>query len=375
MSRIAELIKEKCPNGVEYKYLSHFMIRRKEKCNEVNSKFTVYSVTNTRGLVKSDDFHDNSIYSSNVSNYLKVYPNDFVYNPARLNVKSLARMKNNEIGIVSPMYVVFYIDNKIILNEYFEYLIFSYKVYNRILSFVEQGARFRFDYNNWNKIKVPVPPLEVQEEIVKILDKFGKLEAELEAELEARKQQYEFWSKRLLNNNGKLYNLEDVLKIKNGKDYKHLKKGNIPVYGSGGVMTYVDKFMYDKESVLIPRKGSLGNVFYLDIPFWNVDTIYYTEINNSIVIPKYVFYYIKNIHLENFNIAGGVPSMTQATLNKLKIPILSLEEQQRIVNILDKFDKLVNDISEGLPSEIELRKKQYEYYRNKLLSFKELINE
>ena len=140
-------------------------------------------------------------------------------------------------------------------------------------------------------------------------------------------------------------------------------------------MTYVNKFTYNKPSVLIPRKGSLGNIFYLDTPFWNVDTIYYTEINDSIVLPKYLFYYLKNKHLENFNIAGGVPSMTQAMLNKLHIPVPSLKEQQRIVNILDKFDKIVNDISEGLPAEIELRKEQYEYYRNKLLNFEELKNE
>ena len=77
------------------------------------------------------------------------------------------------------------------------------------------------------------------------------------------------------------------------------------------------------------------------------------------------------MHLEKLNIAGGIPSLTQSTLNKLSIPVPSLEIQEKIVNILDKFDKLTNDIAEGLPAEIEARQKQYEYYRNKLLSFKE----
>lgn len=137
-------------------------------------------------------------------------------------------------------------------------------------------------------------------------------------------------------------------------------------------MTYVNKCVYDKPSVLIPRKGSLNKVYYVEEPFWNVDTIYYTIINSNIVIPKYIYYVLCNMHLEKLNIAGGIPSLTQATLNKLKIPILPLETQEKIVSILDKFDKLTNDISVGLPAEIEARQKQYEYYRNKLLNFKQL---
>ena len=137
-------------------------------------------------------------------------------------------------------------------------------------------------------------------------------------------------------------------------------------------MTYVNKFAYDQPSVLIPRKGSLNKVYYVEEPFWNVDTIYYTIIDSNIVIPKYIYYILSNMHLEKLNIAGGIPSLTQSTLYKLKIPVPTLEAQEKIINILDKFDKLTNDISEGLPAEIEARQKQYEYYRNKLLSFKEL---
>ena len=155
-----------------------------------------------------------------------------------------------------------------------------------------------------------------------------------------------------------------------------MNNGDIPVYGTGGIITYVNDYTYDKPTVLIPRKGSLGNVYYVDIPFWNVDTIFYTEINNELIIPKFLYYLLENKHLEELNTAGGVPSLTQTVLNKIEFDIPSLKEQQRIVNILDKFDKLVNDISEGLPAEIEARRKQYEYYRNKLLSFEEVeVNE
>ena len=134
-------------------------------------------------------------------------------------------------------------------------------------------------------------------------------------------------------------------------------------------MTYIDTAAYNKPSVLIPRKGSIDKLYFVDVPFWTVDTIFYTEIDNSIVITKYVYYWLQKEHLEKLNTAGGVPSLTQAVLNKVKIAVPSLEEQERIVSILDRFDKLCNDISEGIPAEIEARQKQYEYYRDKLLRF------
>ena len=137
-------------------------------------------------------------------------------------------------------------------------------------------------------------------------------------------------------------------------------------------MTYINNFAYDEPSVLIPRKGSLNNLYYVNKPFWTVDTIFYTKINTKIILPKFFYYYLRTLQLEKLNKAGGVPSLTQTILNKIKIPVPSLEEQQRIVNILDRFDKLCNDITCGLPAEIKLHQKRYEYYRDKLLSFKEL---
>jgi len=135
-------------------------------------------------------------------------------------------------------------------------------------------------------------------------------------------------------------------------------------------MTYVDKYIYNFPSVLIPRKGSLGNIYYLDTPFWTVDTIFYTEIGEYLD-EKYLFYFLKILRLETMNQAAGVPSQTQSNLNRIKIPVPPLEVQKEIVTILDKFDVLVNDLTIGLPAEIKLRRIQYEYYRNKLLTFKE----
>lgn len=162
--------------------------------------------------------------------------------------------------------------------------------------------------------------------------------------------------------------LGEVCKIMNGKDYKHLNNGIYPVYGSGGIMNYVDNFVYDKPSVLLPRKGSIGNVFYVDSPFWTVDTIYWTRINTNFIIPKFLYYYIKTQNLEGKNTAiGAVPSLTQSVLNKIEIPLPPLEVQSEIVRILDTFTAHTAE----LQAELQARKEQFEYYRNKLLTFDE----
>lgn len=157
--------------------------------------------------------------------------------------------------------------------------------------------------------------------------------------------------------------LQAVLKIKNGSDYKSFGEGDIPVYGSGGIIAHTNRFAYDKPSVLIPRKGSVDKLYYVDVPFWNVDTIFYTEINTGLVIPRYVYHCLLREHLEKLNTAGGVPSLTQNVLNKVKIPVPPIEVQREIVRILDTFTELT--------AELTARQKQYEYYRDMLLSFGE----
>lgn len=156
--------------------------------------------------------------------------------------------------------------------------------------------------------------------------------------------------------------LEEVLKIKNGSDYKAFSSGHIPVYGSGGIMTYIDHFVYDKPSVLIPRKGSIEKLYYVDTPFWNVDTIFYTEIDTHKVLPRYVYHCLLRAHLEQYNTAGGVPSLTQKVLNKVSIPVPPLPVQQEIVRILDSFTELTAELT----AELEARKKQFKYYSTRL---------
>lgn len=230
-----------------------------------------------------------------------------------------------------------------------------------------------------DKFEIPIPcpenpekSLQIQAEIVRILDAFTSLTAELTAELTARKKQYNYYRDKLLSfEDGEVEwkPLGEVVNIKNGKDWKSLGAGDVPVYGSGGVMTHVDSFAYDKPTVLIPRKGSITNIFYVDEPFWNVDTIYYTEIDTTQLVPKFFYYFMRTIDLMKLDTGSGRPSLTQAVLNNISVPVPSIKKQEHIVGLLDKFDALTNSITEGLPREIELRQKQYEYYRDLLLSF------
>lgn len=161
--------------------------------------------------------------------------------------------------------------------------------------------------------------------------------------------------------------LSDLVRIRNGCDYKTLSPGNVPVYGSGGVMTHVSEALGEGPTVLIPRKGSLDNIFFVEGEFWTVDTIFYTEIASDLD-PKFFYYKMKTMHLSQMNEAAGVPSMNQRKLGRIQIPVPPLEVQREIVRILDQFTTLEAE----LEAELEARRTQYEHYRNHLLSYESL---
>ena len=239
-----------------------------------------------------------------------------------------------------------------------------------------------------SNIEIPLVSKKTQEKIVEILDKFTNHVTELQAELQFRTKQYEYYRDMLLsedhlnkisekidkfeNNKYKITTVElgSIIEIKNGKDWKSLSTGTIPVYGSGGNMgIYVDKYAYNKPTVLIPRKGSIENIFYLEEPFWNVDTIFYTQIDEGKIIPKYFYYFMQNYDLKSLSTDSTRPSLTQQIVNKIKIKLPPIEIQNKVVKVLDKFQTLLEDTKGLLPTEIEQRRKQYEYYREKLLTF------
>ena len=232
----------------------------------------------------------------------------------------------------------------------------------------------------------PKKSLDIQRKLVDILDKFTTLEAELEAELDCRKRQYEYYRNQLLSfdmlkrggqklNNIEVMTLGEMCSVQRGKrltkrDLNH--NGRYPVF-HGGIepIGYYSSSNREANSVMVINVGaSAGTVGYSSKEFWSSDGCFcfsHCEQLNQ----KYLFYALQS--MEN-SIKGqvrkaGIPTLDNKVVEKLKIPIPSLAEQQRIVSILDKFETLTTSISEGLPKEIELRRKQYEYYRNQLLSF------
>ena len=372
MTKLEKLIAELCPNGVEFRKLGDLQSENKIKLGRgrVISKrdlqedpgaFPVYSSSaigdGKFGEYGKFDF-DEELISWSIDGGGK-----FFFRPKhKFSVTNVSGFLIVEDKTISAKYLYY-----ALINEW------KRKVFNYTVKAHPSVVAREYE--------IPVPPLEVQEEIVRILDKFTQLEAELEAELEARKKQYSHYRNALLSFENpedavgiEWAALKNVAKIKNGKDWKTAGRGKVPVYGSGGIMSQtVSKIAYSKPTVLIPRKGTITNIFYTEKPFWNVDTIYYTEIDNSLILPKFFFYFMDNFDLKKLDTGkSGRPSLTQSVLNEIKIPLPPLERQKEIVEILDKFEKLTNDISKGLPAEIAARRKQYEYYRNKLLTFNEL---
>ena len=158
------------------------------------------------------------------------------------------------------------------------------------------------------------------------------------------------------------YTLADLVKIKNGKDHKHLPKGDYPVLGSGGIMRYVNDYLYDKPSVLLPRKGTLDNIQYCDVPFWTVDTLYYTEVNTDIANPYYLYRYLSLLDLSNLDSGTGVPSMTFDNYYGIKVLLPSVEEQAKIAHTLKTLDNKI-ELNRAINQNLEAMAKQlYDYW-------------
>ena len=162
--------------------------------------------------------------------------------------------------------------------------------------------------------------------------------------------------------NWKEYKLSELMQIKYGKDHKHLADGTFPLYGSGGIMRYVEKPLYSEASILIPRKGTLSNLFYLDKPFWSVDTMFYSVINKQLALPKYLYYTLKTFDLASLNVGSAVPSLTTEVLNDVLVSVPDIDTQTAIAEILSSLDdkiELNNKINQELENLAQTLFKQW----------------
>lgn len=377
MSKLQELIKELCPDGVEFRKLGEVceIFSGKNKQKKEQGKYPVYGST---GII--------------------AYCDNYQYDKEQLLI---ARVGANAgfIHIANGKYDVS--DNTLIVdvigtcNSIYIYYVLVNSNINR---YSKGGGQPLVTASDIKKIEIPLPPLEVQNEIVRILDTFTSHTAELQAELQARKEQYEYYRNKLLtfdenDERVKWMTLGEVsVNVCSGgtpsTSNKKYYQGHIPWLRTQEVDwkdVFYTKIKISEDAIknssakIIPPNcvivamygATAGKTCINKIPLTTNQACCNLEINKDIALYKYVYYWL---YKEYYKLkALGEGSQSNISGKKIKsyaIPIPPLSEQQRIVSILDKFESLVNDLSEGLPAEITVVQEQYEYYRNKLLTFK-----
>lgn len=334
---------------MSYKKLGDY-IRQVNNRNRDLQVDTLLGVSITKKLIPSIA----NTVGTDMSTYKIIEKGQFAYGTitSRNGDKiSIALADEYEKALVSQIYIVFeVIDKNELLPEYLM-MWFSRPEFDRYARYHSHGStRESFDWEDLCEVELPVPSIEIQREIVAqyqaVANKI-KVNEQICEKLEATAQTlYKQWfvDFEFPNEEGQPYKssggamvfneelekdipegwevgkLSDLITVKYGKDYKHLNKGNIPLYGSGGIMSFVDEILYDKPSVLIPRKGSLNNILYIKTPFWSVDTMFYTipKIDNTLI---YVFNVLSKMDFNSLNVGSAVPSMTTEYLNSMQILI------------------------------------------------------
>ena len=278
-------------------------------------------------------------------------------------------------------------DDVKLMPEFSKYLFRSRFMRADIAKSASGVTRFNVSKARFKKILVPIPcpdnpekSLAIQAEIVRILDAFTAMTAELTAELNMRKKQYNYYRDQLLSfdeDEVEWKALGKIAEINTGQKPSEIldTEAEFDYINAGTTRSgYCALSNCEGDTVTTPSRGQggIGFVGYQNKSFWLGPLCYkIRSIDNKILINKYLFYILqsKNQLLLGLKKEGGVPAVNKSDLAKLEIPVPSITEQERIVEILDKFDTLATSIQEGLPREIELRQKQYEYYRDLLLSF------
>lgn len=383
MSKLEELLQKLCPEGVEIVELGTFAKAETEK-NKNCAFDKAYSITQKGLIPTSDYFKEAKVTSEDTSGYKVVRKHWFVYSPSRIDVGSINYLHGEETVIVSPLNVVFSIDEQIVDAKYLLTFLNSRKGTWQILSKregIEGTGRKMLPFSKFATIEIPLPPLPVQRKIIRILDNFTELAVELTAELTARKKQYEYYKRVLIQNANDIreFSLGDIATVKTGSkppeileyptEYEYINAGT-------SISGYANNTNCEGDVTTTPSRGQggIGFVGYQKKPFWLGPLCYRIKSKNTdTVLNRYLFYYLSCFRekILAFKKEGGTPAINGSDLATIVIEVPSIQEQKRIICILDRFDTICNDLTSGLPAEIEARQKQYEYYRDKLLSFKE----
>ncbi|EPM3140105.1 restriction endonuclease subunit S [Campylobacter upsaliensis] len=374
---LESLLQQHCPNGVEFKELGELWEKAPKSKMGANQ---------AKNLSKNNG---NICFTSGETHYFiddYLVDGEFLF----LNDGGTADIKYNSGKAYYTDHIFAFTSQKICVKFLYYFLKDKQEAINKTCF---QGTGLKnLQKNKIEKFPIPLPPLEIQHKIVEILDAFTELQAELEAELEARLKQYHYYRNKLLshdeleNRTAKsrndsdptplvpLVTLGEVCEVKRGvrvtkKDLTENEK--YPVFqNSLTPMGYYNQSNVNANTPFIIVGGSAGEIGWSSSSYWAADDCIYFICEKSLM-NRFLYHALCN--QQHYFLSqvrkASIPRLSQDCIKKLKIPLPPLEVQNDIVELLDKFDTLANDLTSGIPAEIEARKKQYEYYRERLLSF------
>ncbi|EEU7819781.1 restriction endonuclease subunit S [Campylobacter upsaliensis] len=378
---LESLLQQHCPNGVEFKELGELWEKAPKSKMGANQ---------AKNLSKNNG---NICFTSGETHYFiddYLVDGEFLF----LNDGGTADIKYNSGKAYYTDHIFAFTSQKICVKFLYYFLKDKQEAINKTCF---QGTGLKnLQKNKIEKFPIPLPPLEIQQKIVEILDAF----TELEAELEARLKQYHYYRNKLLshdeleNRTAKSRNDSDpatlVPYVRLGeacekvfaggdlpKEYSKDKKPSgeflYPIYSNGSdensLYGFSKTYRIDAEAVTISARGTIGFHTTREAKFTPIVRLITLIPNLNKITNRFLNYALYTTHIEKYGTSAGIPQLTIPMLEKITIPLPPLSVQEEIVEILDKFDTLTNDLTSGIPAEIEARKKQYEYYRERLLSF------
>ncbi len=420
MHKIERLLQTLAPEGVEFRklgdigeYIRGVTYKKNQEINNLECGIKVLRANNIT-LSNHLNFEDIKVINKNVKirkeQYLK--KNDILICAGSGSSEHIGKVAfiNTDFDYVFGGFMGVIRIREI--NSRFVYHIFTSNIFKQYLEkSLNTTTINNLNANILQNFLIPIPPLEIQQEIVKILDAFTELNTELNTELKARKKQYQYYQNMLLDFNDINQNHKDakmsakpypkrlktLLQTLAPKGVEFRKLGEVceildnrripiaknkrnpgiyPYYGANGIQDYIDSYIFDGDFVLVGEDGSVINkdntpvVNWASGKIWVNNHAHVLQTKNELKL-KFLYFYLQTIDV-SYCVAGTPPKINQENLKKIAIPIPPLEIQQEIVKILDQFSALTTDLQAGIPAEIKARKKQYEYYREKLLTFKPL---
>ena len=376
MSRVDELLAELAPGGVEFKALGEVTtkgrnIKWADSGIEEFQYIDLTSVDRVTGRI-TEAVAISRINAPSRAQQI-VHTDDVIFATTRPTQMRWAKIPLEYDGqIASTGYCVMRPDTSCVLPGFLGHALGADAFRQFVESNQTTGNYPAISDSRIRAYRIPVPPLEVQREIVGILDRFTRLEAELEA----RRRQYIHWRTKALPDGSSALKMpicQLLQGISAGGNKVRFEVGEFPVYGSTGVIGRTDHPIYDEDAILIARVGANAGKVHVAHGKYDVS-------DNTLILKlkpnwdlRFAFHQLTGMNLNQYAVGGGQPLVTGKLVKSLDVRLPSVEEQVRIASILDKFDALVNDLSVGLPAELAARRKQYEYYRDRLLTFEEAV--